>query len=142
LLKKELDFFSQCLESPKRPFTVILGGAKVKDKIKMIDNMLDKVDEMIIGGGMSFTFVKRKFGIEIGDSLFDKEGYESVDYLLDKAERNGVKIHLPVDYVCAHLAAGESLFSGSANVMTFGNDKDIPPGWNGVDAGPKSREIF
>jgi phosphoglycerate kinase len=105
---------------------VILGGAKVRDKIKMIDNMLDKVDEMIIGGGMAFTFVKRKYGITIGDSIFDKEGYKHVDALLAKAEKNNVKIHLPVDFVCAHLAAGESLFDGTANVNTFTVEQGIP----------------
>ena len=114
---------------------MILGGAKVRDKIKMIDNMIDKVDEMIIGGGMAFTFLKKKYGIDIGDSIFDPIGYEHVDDLLAKAEKRNVKIHLPVDFVCAHLSSGESLHGGTANVATFNIEKGIPPGWSGVDAG-------
>ena len=75
LLKKELDYFGKALESPNRPFLVVLGGAKVKDKIQLIDNLIDKVDEMIIGGGMAFTFLKKMHNIEIGKSLFDEEGF-------------------------------------------------------------------
>lgn len=86
LLKKELDYFSKALESPTRPFLVVLGGAKVKDKIQLIESMLDKVDEMIIGGGMAFTFLKKIHGIDIGNSLFDEEGYKIVDSLLEKAK--------------------------------------------------------
>lgn len=74
-MKKELEYFSKVTENPERPFLVILGGAKVKDKIQLIDSMLEKVDEMIIGGGMAFTFLKKIHGINIGNSLFDEDGY-------------------------------------------------------------------
>merc|ERR1719230_1895656 len=101
LLKKELEYFSKVLESPDRPLTVVMGGAKVKDKIQLIYNMLDIVDEMIIGGGMAFTFDKVLNGTEIGSSLYDEEGAEVVPDIMQKAKEKGVKIHLPVDYICA-----------------------------------------
>jgi phosphoglycerate kinase len=101
LMKKELDYFAKVMHEPKRPFVAILGGAKIKDKIQLIENMLDKVDEMIIGGGMAYTFKKVLNNMEIGKSLFDEEGAKIVQKLMDKAKANGVKIHLPVDYVVA-----------------------------------------
>merc|ERR1712070_705209 len=100
LLKKELEYFSKVLESPERPLTVVMGGAKVKDKIQLIYNMLDIVDEMIIGGGMAFTFDKVLNGTQIGASLFDEEGAATVPDIMKKAQEKGVKIHLPVDYKC------------------------------------------
>ena len=90
LLKKELDFFGKTLENPERPVLVVMGGAKVNDKIKLIEKMIEFADMMIIGGGMSYTFIKKKYGVNIGDSLFDKEGYEHVDALLEKAARKGI----------------------------------------------------
>jgi phosphoglycerate kinase len=101
LMKKELDYFSKALENPARPFLAILGGAKVSDKILIIQNLLDKVNEMIIGGGMAFTFLKVLHGVNIGDSIFDENGASTVQSLVDKAQKNGVKIHLPVDFVVA-----------------------------------------
>jgi len=101
LMKKELDYFAKVLEKPDRPFLAIMGGAKVSDKIKLINNMLDKVDEMIIGGGMAFTFKKVVDGVKIGNSLFDAEGAKIVNEILEKAKKNNVKIHFPVDYVTA-----------------------------------------
>merc|ERR1719486_236046 len=98
---RELEYFARALESPQRPLTVVMGGAKVKDKIQLIYNMLDIVDEMIIGGGMAFTFDKVLNGTEIGASLYDDEGAEVVPDIMKKAEEKGVKIHLPTDYVCA-----------------------------------------
>lgn len=100
LMKKELDYFGKVLENPVRPLTVVMGGAKVKDKIQLIYNMLDIVDEMIIGGGMAFTFDKVLNGTDIGGSLFDEEGAEIVPDIMKKAEEKGVKIHLPTDYMC------------------------------------------
>jgi len=85
LMKKELDFFSKALEHPTKPFLVILGGAKVKDKIQLIMNMIDRVDEMIIGGAMAFTFLKKIHNIDIGSSMFDEEGFKAVDDILKKA---------------------------------------------------------
>lgn len=132
LMKKELEYFSKALESPTRPFLVILGGAKVKDKIQLIESMLDKVDEMIIGGGMAFTFLKKLHNLEIGNSLFDEEGYKIVEGLIEKAKAKGVKIHLPVDFVC-----GDTI-EANANVSLHDLASGIPKGLIGLDAGPKT----
>merc|ERR1712037_778916 len=136
LLKKELTYFSKALDNPKRPFLAILGGAKVADKIQLIENMLDKVDEMIIGGGMAFTFRKVIDKMEIGTSLYDESGALIVPKLMDKAEANNVKIHLPVDFVTADKFAADAQV-GSATV-----EEGIPAGWMGLDCGPKSIELF
>jgi phosphoglycerate kinase len=113
LMKKELDYFARALDNPTRPFLAILGGAKVSDKIQLIENLLDQVDEMIIGGGMAYTFKKVCDGVEIGDSLFDKKGAEIVKDLMVKAEKNGVKLHFPIDYITA------DSFSESATVRLW-----------------------
>lgn len=136
LLKKELTYFAKALDKPERPFLAILGGAKVKDKIQLIDNMLDKVNEMIVGGGMAFTFLKVLNGMEIGNSLFDEEGASIIQKLMDKAKANGVKIHLPVDFVTAD-KFDEKATAGTATV-----ESGIPKGSLGLDCGPKSGEIF
>ena len=130
LLKKELEYFSKVLESPDRPLTVVMGGAKVKDKIQLIMNMLDIVDEMIIGGGMAFTFNKVLNGTSIGSSLYDEEGAEIVPDILAKAAQKGVRIHLPTDFVCA------DKFAEDANVVTRTEDQGIDDGWLGLDIGP------
>lgn len=101
LLNKELRYFGQALDSPPNPFLAILGGAKVADKIQLIENLLDKVNEMIIGGGMAFTFLKVLNGMKIGASLYDEEGAKIVQALVDKAKKNNVQLHLPVDFVTA-----------------------------------------
>ncbi|XP_033954486.1 phosphoglycerate kinase 1 [Pseudochaenichthys georgianus] len=132
LMKKELEYFAMALEKPQRPFLAILGGAKVKDKIQLINNMLDKVDEMIIGGGMAFTFLKVLNNMEIGTSLFDEEGAGIVKELMAKAEKNGVKITLPVDFITAE-KFDEKAATGSATVAS-----GIPAGWMGLDCGPES----
>lgn len=111
LMAKELNFFAKVLENPTRPLTVVMGGAKVKDKIQLIMNLLDLVDEMIIGGGMAFTFNKVADGVEIGDSLFDDEGAALVPQILAKAAAKGVKLHFPIDFVCA------DKFAADANVV-------------------------
>lgn len=136
LLKKELDYFGRALTNPEKPFLAILGGAKVKDKIQLIDNLLDKVDEMLIVGGMAFTFKKVCFGVNIGKSLFDKDGAEIVQKLLEKAEKNGVKIHFPVDYVVA-----DSL-DKPTQIAEATDESGIPDGLMGLDVGPKSRQLF
>jgi len=136
LMKKELDYFAKALEKPDRPFLAIMGGAKVKDKIKLINNMLLKVDEMIIAGGMAFTFKKVAYNVSIGNSLFDKEGALIVQEILEKAKQHNVKIHLPVDYVTA------DKFAKDATVGSATDESGIPDGWQGLDIGPKSREIF
>ncbi|EAA10208.2 AGAP008802-PA [Anopheles gambiae str. PEST] len=136
LLNKELRYFSQALDNPPRPFLAILGGAKVADKIQLIENLLDKVNEMIIGGGMAFTFLKVLNNMEIGGSLFDAEGAKIVQNLVDKAKKNNVQLHLPVDFVTGDKFA-EDAATGEATVAS-----GIPAGHMGLDIGPKSREAF
>ncbi|KAH9180395.1 phosphoglycerate kinase [Lactarius sanguifluus] len=136
LVKKELEFFAKALEKPDRPFLAILGGAKVSDKIQLIDNMLDKVDSLIICGGMAFTFKKTLENVSIGNSLFDAAGSGNVQALVDKAQKNNVKLVFPVDYVTA------DKFDKNANTGAATDKEGIPDGWMGLDAGPKSREIY
>ena len=130
LMKKELEYFAKVLESPTKPLTVVMGGAKVKDKIQLIFNMLDIVDEMIIGGGMAFTFDKVLNGTSIGASLFDEEGAKTVHDIMNKAKEKGVKIHLPTDYVCA------DKFAEDAKTCIRTNKEGIDEGWFGLDIGP------
>ncbi|KIY69625.1 phosphoglycerate kinase [Cylindrobasidium torrendii FP15055 ss-10] len=136
LVKKELEFFAKALESPERPFLAILGGAKVSDKIQLIENMLDKVNSLIICGGMAFTFKKTLENVAIGTSLFDQPGSEKVAALVEKAKANNVKIVFPVDYVTA------DKFDKDATTGTATDSEGIPEGWMGLDAGPKSRELY
>lgn len=136
LLKKELNYFSKALDNPEKPFLAILGGAKVADKIQLIENLLDKVNEMIIGGGMSYTFLKEMKGMKIGGSLYDPEGAKIVKKLVEKAEKNNVKLHFPVDFITADKFA-EDAKTGEATV-----ESGVPDGWMGLDIGPKSRELF
>lgn len=136
LVKKELDYFAQALENPKRPFLAILGGAKVSDKIQLIDNLLGKVDSLIIGGAMAFTFKKTLEGVKIGNSLFDEEGSKTVKDLMEKAKKNNVKIVLPVDYI-----TGDK-FAKDAQVGYATDADGIPDGWIGLDVGEKSVKLF
>jgi len=136
LMKKELAYFAKALEVPQHPFLAILGGAKVSDKIKLIFNMLDKVDEMIIGGGMAFTFKKVLKNVEIGNSLFDAEGAKLVKDIVEKAEKNHVKLFFPEDYV-----TGDK-FAKDATVGHADDATGIPAGHLGLDVGRKSQEIF
>jgi len=136
LLKKELTYFSKALNNPEKPFLAILGGAKVADKIQLIENMLDKVDEMIIGGGMAFTFRKVNDNMSIGTSLYDEEGAKIVPKLMEKAKAKNVQLHFPVDFVTADKFA-EDAAVGAATV-----EEGIPDGWMGLDCGPKSRQLF
>lgn len=136
LMKKELDYFAQALENPQRPFLAILGGAKVSDKIQLIDNLLTKVNSLIICGGMAFTFKKTLENVKIGNSLFDEAGSKTVGALVEKAKTNNVKLVLPVDYV-----TGDK-FSKDANVGSATDAEGIPDGWMGLDCGPKSVELF
>jgi phosphoglycerate kinase len=136
LLKKELTYFSKALDNPVKPFLAILGGAKVKDKIQLIENMLDKVDIMIIGGGMAFTFLKVLNNMEIGASLFDEEGAKIVQNLMDKAKKNNVQMVLPSDFVTGDKFA-EDCKVGQATVAS-----GIPAGCLGLDIGPESVKAF
>ncbi|XP_057666055.1 probable phosphoglycerate kinase [Diorhabda carinulata] len=136
LMKKELQYFAKALDNPERPFLAILGGAKVADKIQLIENLLDKVNEMIIGGGMAYTFLKENQGMEIGGSLYDKDGAQIVQKLLDKAKEKNVQIHLPVDFVIA------DKFDENANSSCATVKQGIPPGWMGLDVGADTIEQF
>lgn len=136
LLQRELAYFGKALTDPERPFLAILGGAKVSDKIQLIEHLLDRVDEMIIAGGMAYTFKKACFGMAIGGSLFDEAGARIAPDLLRKAEAKGVRIHLPVDYVIA------DRFAADARVDTATDETGIPDGWEGLDCGVESRKRF
>ncbi|CAG9833471.1 unnamed protein product [Diabrotica balteata] len=136
LLKKELQYFAKALDNPQRPFLAILGGAKVADKIQLIENLLDKVNEMIIGGGMAYTFLKVSEGMQIGGSLYDEKGAQIVTKLLDKAKNNNVLIHLPVDFIIADKFE-ENAKSSCATVK-----QGIPEGWIGLDVGAETINNF
>ncbi|EIN07627.1 phosphoglycerate kinase [Punctularia strigosozonata HHB-11173 SS5] len=136
LVKKELEYFAKALEHPERPFLAILGGAKVSDKIQLIENMLDKVDSLIICGGMAFTFKKTIDGVSIGNSLFDEPGSQKVQSLIEKAKSKGIKLVFPVDYITA------DKFDKDAKTGVATDAEGIPEGWMGLDAGPKSRELY
>ena len=135
LLKKELEFFAKALESPQRPFLAILGGAKVADKIQLIKNLLDKVDEMIIGGGMAYTFLKVHDHVEIGKSLYDEEGAKIVNELIEKAKAKNVKLHFPVDFVVA-----EKFAEDAAHKIV--DKSGIPADQMGLDIGPETTKQF
>lgn len=136
LMNKELKAFDQVLNNPPRPFLAILGGAKVADKIQLINNLLDNADEIIIGGGMAFTFKKVIDGINIGSSLYDEEGAKIVPELMAKAKANGKKIILPIDYVAA------DKFAADAATKNVSDAEGIPDGWMGLDVGEKSSQLF
>ena len=134
LMQKEIDFLGNAVNNPERPFVAILGGAKVSSKISVIENLLDKVDTLIIGGGMSYTFSKAQGG-SVGKSLLEEDYCEYALNMLKKAEEKGVKLLLPVDTVIA------DDFSNDANkkVVKAG---EIPEGWEGLDIGPDTEKIF
>ena len=136
LVEKELSAFAAVIDHPQRPLLAILGGAKIADKIPLIRNLLDKADDIIIGGGMAYTFHKVLNGMEIGNSLYDPAGAEIIPELMEKAKAKGVHIHLPVDFITA------DAFSPDANTGTATVESGIPAGWQGLDVGPKSRELF
>ncbi len=136
LMEAELNAFAAVLDHPRRPLLAILGGAKIADKIPLIRNLIGKADEIIIGGGMAYTFKKITLGMEIGDSLFDAAGAKLVPELVAAAQARGVKLVFPVDYVCA------DKFDPAANTRSADDASGIPPGWMGLDAGPKSIALF
>ncbi len=134
LIEKELKFLGDAVEDPARPFLAIMGGSKVSDKIKVIDNLLDKVDALIIGGGMAYTFYKA-MGYEIGKSILDENGIELASQLMEKANDNGVELLIPVDTVCA------TEFDNDAESHTF-RSSQIPPHMMGMDIGPDTQKAF
>ena len=134
LMEKEINYIGKTLEAPKRPFIAIIGGAKVSDKIGVIENMIDKVDTIIIGGGMAHTFDASK-GYPVGDSLVERDKIDLAKQLLEKAEKKGVKVVLPVDVVIA------DKFAADANTKTVDVDK-VPDGWQALDSGAKTSEEY
>ncbi len=134
LMQKEINFIGGALANPKRPFVAILGGAKVSDKIGVITNLLDKVDTLVIGGGMAYTFMKAQ-GHSIGNSICEDDKLDLARQILADAEKKGVKLLLPIDN-----NAGDK-FDENCNEQIVNSD-DIPDGWMGMDIGPKSIELF
>lgn len=134
LMQRELDVLGEALESPKRPFTAIIGGAKVKDKIGVIENLLDKVDNLIVGGGLAYTFIKAK-GYEIGKSLLDAEKIDLAKSFMEQAEEKGVNFYTPKDVVVA------DDFSEDANKKVVPIDQ-IPSDWEALDIGPETVKLY
>lgn len=130
LMEKELDVLGKALSNPERPFTAIIGGAKVKDKIGVIESLLEKVDHLIIGGGLSFTFIKAQ-GHDIGKSLLEEDKIELAKSFIEKAQAKGVQLHMPIDAVVANE------FSKDAETKVVDVDA-IPAEWMGLDIGPKT----
>lgn len=133
LLKKELDVFGEILGTPKRPLVAILGGAKVSDKVLVIDNLLNVADSIVIGGGMAYTFLAVQ-GHTVGTSLLEKEAFDTAKNALAKAKEKGVKFLLPVDHICG------ASFSADAEAIVTGTD--IPDGMMGLDIGPKTTALY
>ena len=134
LVEKELSALGGAIEDPQRPLVAVLGGAKISDKLAVIENLLEKADTLIIGGGMAFTFLKAK-GYEIGDSLLDEEKIDYCRDMLAKAAAKGKKLLLPVDVVIA------DKFAADAQQRVVAADA-IPAGWQGLDIGPETRKLF
>ncbi len=134
LLAKEIESIEKVLSSGEKPVTAVLGGSKVSSKITIIENILDKVDNLIIGGGMTYTFVKAQGG-KIGDSICEDDKQQLALEILKKAEEKGVKIHIPVDVI------GADAFDNNANTKPM-DVTTIPDGWQGLDAGPETLKKF
>jgi len=134
LMQKEIDFLGNAVNNPERPFVAILGGSKVSSKISVIENLLDKVDTLIIGGGMAYTFAKA-LGGNVGNSLLEEDYCEYALNMLKKAEEKGVKLLLPLDNVIA------DDFSNDANTQIVATG-EIPDGWEGLDIGPKTAALY
>jgi phosphoglycerate kinase len=134
LMKAEIENAKHILETPEKPFTAIIGGAKVSDKMLLLDKMLDQVDNLIIGGGMAFTFIKAKGG-QIGNSLVELDRLDLALQLIDKAKARGVNLLLPIDVLASNK------FDNDADKMEVSSD-NIPEGWLGLDIGPKAIQSF
>mgnify|MGYP003300583548 CR=1 FL=1 len=135
LMQKEIDFLGNAVNNPERPFVAILGGSKVSSKISVINNLLEKVDTLIIGGGMAYTFMASE-GKKVGDSLLEEDYIDYARDMMKKAEEKGVKLLIPLDNICA------DAFSNDANVKVVAKDQDIEEGWQGLDIGPKAQQMF
>lgn len=136
LMEKELEFFGKVLDNPKRPVVIVLGGAKVTDKLPLINNLLNLADEILIGGGMAFTFIKVLNNVSIGKSLFDVEGAKQVKDLIEKAKAKNIKLTIPVDFVISGSP------KSAEGVKTLTADQSIPDSMLGVDIGPETVKKF
>ena len=134
LMEKEIEYLGNALENPVRPFAAVLGGAKVSDKINVINNLLEKVDILIIGGGMAYTFIKA-LGGNVGDSLLEEDKVEYAKEMISKASQKGVKFLLPIDTVVVKEFKNDAI----SDTVPTGL---IPDGWMGVDIGPETRKLF
>lgn len=134
LLEKEIEYLGNAVSNPKRPFVAIIGGAKISGKIDVITNLLGKVDSLLIGGGMAYTFFKAQ-GIDIGGSLLEADKVDLAKTILEQASKSGVNLMLPVDHVIA------DAFSADAKTETL-DVGDVPAGWMGLDIGPKTAEAY
>ncbi len=134
LMEKEITYLDETLKQPARPFVAILGGAKISGKIEVIENLLDKVDALIIGGGMSYTFFKA-MGLEIGDSLLEEDRIGVAEELITRCKEQGVELLLPVDVVVA------DRFGADAQTQVVDRE-EMPSGWEGVDIGPDTRGLY
>ncbi len=133
LMEKEIEYLGNAVENPTRPFVAILGGAKVSDKLAVVKNLLDKVDTLIIGGGMAYTFLKAQ-GHDVGNSLCEEDQLDYARDMIEKAKAKGKRLLLPIDNVAA------DKFDPEANTQIVGND--IPAGWMALDIGPKTTELY
>ena len=134
LLAKEVDFFHTTLNKPTRPFVAVVGGSKVSGKLQALENLLPKVDKLIIGGGMAFTFLKA-MGEEVGGSLVEDDLMPDALRIMEEAKKRGVKLYLPVDVVCAQEIKHDA-------VIIYRTTKEIPQGWMGLDIGPATTRLF
>jgi phosphoglycerate kinase len=133
-MRDEIKYLTKIVENPEKPFVAILGGAKVSDKIGVIENLLNKVDRLLIGGGMAYTFLKAR-GVEVGNSLVEEEKLHTAKKILERAETKGVPLILPVD----HIIATDAVVDAQARTT---NDATIPAGFKGLDIGPKTLAKF
>ena len=134
LMEREIAYLDETLRCPQRPFTAVLGGAKISGKIELIEHLLDRVDALLIGGGMAYTFFKA-MGLEIGDSLLEEDRLDTARQLLTRVEKGGLDLQLPVDSVVA------DRFAADARVQVVAHDA-IPRGWQGMDIGPQTRQRY
>jgi len=134
LMKKELTYFGMAMEKPTRPLVAIIGGKKVSDKVGVLLSLCDRVDKLVIGGGMAVTFFKA-LGYEVGSSFAEDEVLETAREVIEKAKKNGIKLYLPVDFVVADRFAGDA----ETKVVTY---QEIPKGWMALDIGPATVTLF
>ncbi|NOQ31950.1 MAG: phosphoglycerate kinase [Helicobacteraceae bacterium] len=134
LLQKEIDFFAKLMKNPVRPFCAIVGGSKVSGKLEALINLLPKVDKVLVGGGMAFTFLKQ-LGYDVGNSLVEDDLLEDAQHIMDEARRLGVKFYLPIDVVAAQTFSADS-------ISKLTTSQEIPPGWMGLDIGPATVRLY